>query len=82
MWSILQLISADDVMTRSRAPGVIGIVSVVIGAATSLSAQNPGRPSFEVASVKPHRSVDQTSSSVVQPGGRYMATNATLRILM
>jgi hypothetical protein len=69
-------------MTTSRVPGVIGIGSAVIGAAALLSAQDPGRPSFEVASVKPHKSVEQTSSSVVQPGGRYTATNATLRMLM
>lgn len=82
MWSIPPLINAGDVMTRSRVLGAIGIVSAVVGAATLLSAQNPGSPSFEVASVKPHGSVDQTSSSVVQPGGRYTATNATLRMLM
>ena len=52
-------------MTRSRVPRVIGIGSAVIGAAALLSAQDPGRPSFKVASVKPHRSVEQTSG-----GGR------------
>jgi hypothetical protein len=82
MWSIPQRISTGGGMTTSRVRGVIGIVSAVIGAAALLSAQHPGSPSFEVASVKPHRSVDQTSSSVVQPGGRYTATNATVRMLM
>jgi uncharacterized protein (TIGR03435 family) len=82
MWSIPPLISTGGGMTKSRVPGVIGIGSAVIGAAALLSAQDPGLPSFEVASVKPHKSVEQTSSSVVLPGGRYTATNATLRMLM
>jgi uncharacterized protein (TIGR03435 family) len=39
-------------------------------------------PAFEVASIKPHKSGDQASSIMVQPGGRYTATNATLRLLV
>ena len=46
------------------------------------AAQNAGTPAFEVVSVKRNVSGDQASSSIVQPGGRYSATNMTLRMLM
>jgi uncharacterized protein (TIGR03435 family) len=59
---------------------------VVVGALNPLRAQAPATdtkpPAFEVASIKPHKSGDQASSIMVQPGGRYSATNATLRMLM
>ena len=44
-----------------------------------LSAQSPQTPAFDVASVKPNHSGDTESASFVQPGGRYTATNVTLR---
>ena len=47
-----------------------------------LSAQTPDTPSWEVVSIKPNVSGDQASSSIVQPGGRYVATNMTLRMLV
>jgi uncharacterized protein (TIGR03435 family) len=46
-----------------------------------LCAQSNGVPTFDVASVKPSHSNDTESSSFVQPGGRYTATNVTLRML-
>lgn len=39
-------------------------------------------PAFDVVSVKPNASGDTNSSSIVQPGGRYNATNMTLRMLV
>jgi uncharacterized protein (TIGR03435 family) len=48
----------------------------------ALAAQDGGAPAFEVVSVKRNVSGDQASSSIVQPGGRYSATNMTLRMLM
>jgi uncharacterized protein (TIGR03435 family) len=59
---------------------------VVIGAGSALRAQAPAtdtKPSaFEVASVKPNRSGDQHITVHVQPGGRFNATNITLRLLI
>ena len=52
----------------------------LIGA--TLVAQTSAVPSFEVVSVKQNVSGDQGSSSIVQPGGRYSATNMTVRMLM
>ena len=46
-----------------------------------LRAQSAGPPTFDVASVKPNHS-DEESASFVQPGGRYTATNVTLRTLV
>jgi len=37
---------------------------------------------FEVASVKPNVSGDERSASYVQPGGRYTASNVTVRMLI
>src|SRR5262245_21633878 len=49
--------------------------------AGELSAQD-SVPAFEVVSVKPNASGDANSTSIVQPGARYTATNATLRTLI
>ena len=50
-------------------------------AAREMSAQD-NVPAFEVVSVKPNVSGDLNSASIVLPGARYTATNATLRILI
>src|SRR5580658_8348759 len=59
---------------------------VVVGAVSALRAQAPAtdaKPStFEVASVKSNRSGDQHITVHVQPGGRFNATNITLRLLI
>ena len=57
------------------------IFVVAVGLMATLSAQTPD-PTFEVASVKPNKSGEQKSASFVQPGGRYTATNVTLRMLL
>jgi uncharacterized protein (TIGR03435 family) len=63
---------------------IAGIVA--IGAVSALRAQAPAadtKPSaFEVASVKPNKSGDQHITVHVQPGGRFTATNTTLRLLI
>jgi len=51
-------------------------------AAATLAAQTADSPAFEVVSVKRNVSGDQRSSSIVQPGGRYSATNMTLGMLV
>jgi uncharacterized protein (TIGR03435 family) len=45
-------------------------------------AQSSAKPSFEVASVKPNKSGDRGMSSAEQAGGRFIATNNTLAILV
>jgi uncharacterized protein (TIGR03435 family) len=72
--------------TFSRAVflAIAGIVAV--GAVSALRAQAPAGetrpPAFEVASVKPNKSGDQHITVHVQPGGRFNATNITLRLLI
>jgi uncharacterized protein (TIGR03435 family) len=63
-------------------------VLIALAAPASLTArpgaQTPGagRPSFEVASVKPNKSADARVMVGMQPGGRYTATNVPLRMLI
>src|SRR5882762_3775451 len=45
-------------------------------------AQSADNPTFDVASIKSNHSGDEQSASFVQPGGRYTATNVTLRTLV
>jgi uncharacterized protein (TIGR03435 family) len=56
---------------------------VVIGALASLRAQAPDTkpPAFEVASIKPTK-VSGLSYTLIHPGGRFTATNVTLRGLI
>src|SRR5262245_53602690 len=39
-------------------------------------------PAFEVASVKPNKSGDQRTVAQMQPGGRFTATNISVRLLI
>jgi uncharacterized protein (TIGR03435 family) len=59
---------------------------VVGGIVIALRAQAPATdttlPAFEVASVKPNKSVSSNESVMPAPGGRFVATNATLRNLI
>jgi uncharacterized protein (TIGR03435 family) len=48
----------------------------------SFSRQPRDLPGFEVISVKPSSAGDDRTASFVQPGGRYTATNVTLRMLV
>src|SRR5262245_42739030 len=48
----------------------------------SLAAQQPAGPTFEVASVKPHTSDDQRMIMTMQPGGRFVATNVAMRLII
>jgi uncharacterized protein (TIGR03435 family) len=69
-------------------PGVLAIFLVLMSAAlnlnlTQLLAQTGAdAPQFEVASVKPHKSDDGLFGILGQPGGRFTATNASLRMLI
>jgi uncharacterized protein (TIGR03435 family) len=68
-------------MLKARLLGAVGIVAVVGGIAV-LTAQTPRSPAFEAASVKQNKSGDSTNFVRVQPGGRFTATNMTLRSLV
>jgi bla regulator protein blaR1 len=62
-------------------------VSIGMGTGRYLLAQTPKvadttKLTFEVASVKPHKSDDQRVTMVAQPGGRFTATNITLPFLI
>jgi uncharacterized protein (TIGR03435 family) len=60
---------------------IVGLAAVAPGVG-ALAAQTPGAPAFEVASIKQNVSGAEATASYVQPGGRYTATNVTLRMLM
>jgi len=53
-----------------------------VSAGPLVGAQSADNPTFDVASVKSNHSGDEESASFVQPGGRYTATNVTLRTLV
>jgi bla regulator protein BlaR1 len=65
------------------AAGILVLAISPLRAVTSAQVQAPGAaPAFDVASVKPNHSGDIRVVIQAMPGGRYMATNATLRILI
>ena len=72
---------------KSRVLCAIGIRCGACGLAGLLSAQTPGSPAFEVASVKPQKlgpggTFPGPLAMVFQPGGRFIATNETLQGLI
>jgi uncharacterized protein (TIGR03435 family) len=58
------------------------VLAFVVSSPRPLSGQANQAPTFEVVSVKPSNAVDDRTASFVQPGGRYTATNVTLRMLV
>ena len=62
---------------------LIGLAPLVVCASVlAQGKQTEGVPAFEVASIKPNVSGAEATASYVQPGGRYTASNVTLRMLM
>src|SRR3990172_8868721 len=61
-------------------------VVVMISLCASPTAQSPApdatKPSFEVASVKPNKSAYRGMSAAEEPGGRFVAINVTLAMLV
>ncbi len=55
------------------------LVSIVMAQAPAVDME---KLRFEVASVKPNKSADQNSSLRLQPGGRIVATNVAVRLLI
>jgi uncharacterized protein (TIGR03435 family) len=78
-WRKLLLVTAGVV--AFVAPVSIGALSAPASGAQS-PAGTPGRPSFEVASVKPNKSGDQRFTMEALPGGRIRVVNAPLRLLI
>jgi uncharacterized protein (TIGR03435 family) len=50
--------------------------------AATAGAQAPNEPAFDVAAIKPAADTQAFSFSMVQPGGRYMGQNMSLRLLI
>jgi len=58
-------------------------IPLALGASVAAQAPDPQTPvSFEVASVKPNKSGDNSTSVGPQPGGRFVASNAPLALLL
>lgn len=69
-------------MTIPRMVAAAQFVIALVFAGALLSAQSRETPAVDVASVKRNHTGDTESASFVQPGGRYTATNVTLRTLI
>jgi uncharacterized protein (TIGR03435 family) len=72
---------------RTTVHAIAGMAVVVglIGAASLLRAQSPTpalRPEFEVATIKPNKSGTIQTSLDLQPGGRFIATNVAVLMLV
>ena len=69
-----------------KAPMIVTSIAMLIAivAVVPLEAQSapPANPTFDVASVKPNKSAGGPFAIGFQPGGRFIATNATLRDLI
>jgi uncharacterized protein (TIGR03435 family) len=71
-----------------RWPGILALcmvlscVSVSLDWTRLLAQTAPDARQFEVASIKPHKTADGAFGILGQPGGRFTATNATLRMLI
>jgi len=75
------LLLATARVTAITVPVVFGGLTTPRLRAQSSTAQ-AGSPAFEVASVKRNKSGDNESTNMVLAGGRYVATNVTLRTLV
>jgi uncharacterized protein (TIGR03435 family) len=61
---------------------IVTLLTVPIAARQAPPAATQAQPQFEVASIKPNKSGDGRVMLGVQPGGRFTATNVTLRLLI
>jgi uncharacterized protein (TIGR03435 family) len=70
-------------MRRTIVPA-LALAALLAGASSRVVAQAtpPAAAQFEVASVKLHTSADQRTMTVAQPGGRFVAVNIPLRMLI
>src|SRR5437588_3226492 len=63
-------------MSRVPCLGALALFAMLLQGAAQT------KPSFEVATVKPSASGDNRIAILTQPGGRFVASNATLKMLM
>jgi len=68
-------------MTK-RCHALLVLVTTMALSPHAFSEQTQETLTFDVASVKPNKSADEESASFTQPGGRYTATNVTVRMLV
>jgi uncharacterized protein (TIGR03435 family) len=61
--------------------GRLSVIALALLGAT-LGAQAPQDPAFDVAAIKPAADTQTFSFSMVQPGGRYIGQNMSLRLLI
>jgi uncharacterized protein (TIGR03435 family) len=61
---------------------VITLIAAMAKIATPIARSQAANPRFDVVSIKPNTSGDTRVTNRVQPGGRYTATNITLRQLI
>jgi bla regulator protein BlaR1 len=64
--------------TDRRALGIAGLLALTM----AVLAQQPERPSFEVASIKPGDPNERRVSLFIQPGGKLTTTNASLQMMI
>ena len=78
----------ETATTRNRlrsclvATVAIAFIAVMGKIATPVARAQVPNPVFDVVSIKPNTSGDTRVTNTVQPGGRYTATNITLRQLI
>jgi hypothetical protein len=72
----------SNVAATAKVPATALCSALICLTSAELSTNAAQQPSFDVVSVKPNVSGDERSASYVQPGGRYTASNATVRMLI
>ena len=70
---------ASGTMRRAAAAAFVALAA---SGTTVLHAQQPPALAFEVTSVKANRTGDRSSRFQLLPGGRFVATNTTVRVLL
>ncbi len=78
---IARLLGVPQGEPRSFVAPVAAVV-LVVAAACGLSGQSAAAPAFAVASVKQNRSGGTRAPSLISPGGKFTATNNTVRALI
>jgi len=68
-------------MTPRISRALLALIPLLTVRTTGQAPAQPG-PQFEVASIKPNKSGDNRVMMSVQPGGRFTATNVTLRMMI
>jgi uncharacterized protein (TIGR03435 family) len=81
-WEVTLRVAAAITTLAAAATSVNGFILPQIQTQETRSSTSADRPRFDVASVKPNKSGDNRNGLQYQPGGRFTATNHTLRNLI